>query len=95
MPDWQRFIREKLADAAISGIERENLIAELANHLEDLHAELLASGIAEPEASAQCRKQLIDIHQIAAAKRSTLSCPANAHPPRSSPPARARRRRRR
>jgi len=25
MPDWQRFIREKLADAAISGIERENL----------------------------------------------------------------------
>jgi len=72
MPDWQRFIREKLADAAISGIERENLIAELANHLEDLHAELLASGIAEPEASAQCRKQLIDIHQIAAAKRSQI-----------------------
>jgi len=72
MPDWQRFIREKLADAAISGIERENLIAELANHLEDLHAELLASGITEADASARCLEQLNDIQQVADAKRSQI-----------------------
>ena len=72
MHDWQRRIREKLADVAISRGERENLIAELGNHLEDLHAELLASGVAEPEASAQCLKQLSDVHQIAAAKRSRI-----------------------
>src|SRR5215831_11815239 len=69
MPDWQRLIREKLSDGARSGTPRESLIAELANHLEDLYAELLASGVTEPEASAQCLQQLIDVHQIAAAKQ--------------------------
>ncbi len=73
MPDWREAIREKLAGAAISHRQREDLIAELANHLEDLHAELLASGIAEPDASAQCIEQLNDIQQIAAAaKRSQV-----------------------
>ena len=57
----------------MSRSQRENLIAELANHLEDLHSELLASGIAEPDASAQCLKQLRDVQQIAAAaKRSQI-----------------------
>jgi hypothetical protein len=45
MLDWQKAVREKLAAATLSPRQRANLIAELANHLEDLHAELLASGV--------------------------------------------------
>lgn len=73
MHDWQDAIREKLAGIVLSRCQREDLIAELANHLEDLHAELLASGITEPEASAKCLEQLNDVPQIAAVvKRSEI-----------------------
>lgn len=54
MPDWQKAVREKLAAVTLSPRQRANLIAELANHLEDLHAELLASGASDPEASRAC-----------------------------------------
>jgi len=67
MPDWQEMVREKLAGAAVSRRRREELISELSNHLDDLHAELLASGVEEPEASAQCLEQIDDVQQIAAA----------------------------
>jgi hypothetical protein len=73
MPDWRRAIREKLAGAAISRRQREDLITELANHLEDLHSDLLASGVAEQDASEQCLEELNDVQQIAAAaKRSQI-----------------------
>jgi hypothetical protein len=67
MPDWQEMVREKLAGAAVSRRRREELISELSNHLDDLHAELLGSGVEEPEASAQCLEQIEDVQQIAAA----------------------------
>ena len=67
MPDWQEMVREKLAGAAVSRRRREELISELSNHLDDLHAELLGSGVEEPEASAQCLEQIDDVQQIAAA----------------------------
>jgi hypothetical protein len=73
MHDWRRLIRGKLVGAAMSRRQRENLIAELANHLEDLHAELLASGMGAGEASAQCLEQLNDVHQIATARRSQIT----------------------
>jgi hypothetical protein len=69
MPDWQEIIRRKLIGLPLSRRERENLTSELATHLDDLYAELLASGIAEPEASAICLEQLHDLQQIAAAAR--------------------------
>jgi len=65
MHDWQKVIRERLAGTAMSRRGREHLVAELSNHLEDLHAELLVSGVAEPEASAKCLQQLNDVQQIA------------------------------
>lgn len=69
MHDWQKAIREKLAGSTMPRNQRADLIAELSNHLEDLHAELLASGVAELEASALCLEQLNDIEQIASAAR--------------------------
>ena len=57
----------------MSQSRRENLIAELAYHLEDLHAELLRSGVTDPEAAGRCLDQLNDVQQIAAAlKRSQI-----------------------
>lgn len=73
MHDWRRIVRKKLAGTALSRRQRENLTTELADHLDDLHAELLASGIAESDASAQCLEQVNDMQQIAAAaKRSEI-----------------------
>jgi hypothetical protein len=73
MHDWEETIRRKLMGLPLSRSRRENLTLELANHLEDLYAELVASGIPEPEASAQCLEQLNDVPQIAAAaKRSEI-----------------------
>lgn len=69
MHDWHEIIRRKLIRVPLSRSRRENLTTELANHLEDLYAELLASGIVEPEASAQCLEQLDDVQQIAAAAK--------------------------
>lgn len=53
----------------MSCTRREELISELSSHLDDLYAELLTSGVAEPEASALCLEQLNDIQQIASAAR--------------------------
>ncbi|HKR85691.1 MAG TPA: hypothetical protein VJS37_16150 [Terriglobales bacterium] len=73
MLDWQKAIREKLARVTLSPRQRANLIAELANHLEDLHAELLTSGVSAPDASRACLEQLSDLQQIAsAAKQSQI-----------------------
>jgi len=67
MPDWQEMVREKVAGAAVSRRRREELISELSSQLDDRHAELLGSGVEEPEASAQCLEQIEDVQQIAAA----------------------------
>ena len=48
MHDWEETIRRKLMGLPLSRSRRENLTLELANHLEDLYAELVASGIPEP-----------------------------------------------
>ena len=73
MPDWRAIISEKLAGVVVSRRLCESLIAELANHLEDLHSELLASGVTDAEATTRCLEQLKDVQQIAdAAKRSRI-----------------------
>lgn len=71
MHDWQEIIRGKLIGVPLSRSQRESLTSELATHLDDLYAELLASGVTEPEASAQCLEQLNDVQQIAAAAKQT------------------------
>lgn len=67
MHDWQEVVRRKLASAALSRRRREDLSAELANHLEDTYGELLACGVSEPEALAKCLEESDDVPKIAAA----------------------------
>lgn len=69
MADWQEIIRGRLNRVALPRSRREGLIRELASHLEDFHAELLASGVTEAEATARCIEQLDNIQQVALAAR--------------------------
>ncbi len=69
MHNWQEVVRRNLANCALSRRQRQHLVAELATHLEDLYLELLASGVAEPEAFARCMDELNDVQLIAAAVR--------------------------
>jgi hypothetical protein len=50
MPDWRAYVREHLGSLRRSPAEEEEAVAELAAHLEDFHAALLASGTPEAEA---------------------------------------------
>jgi hypothetical protein len=69
MHDWRKIIRERLNRVTMTRQRREALVTELANHLEDFHAELIASGVTKAEATAKCLEQLNDIQQVALAAR--------------------------
>jgi predicted permease len=56
MPDWSREIRERLAGLAVDPAREASVVEEIAQHLEDRCAELIAGG-ASPEAA---RKSALD-----------------------------------
>jgi hypothetical protein len=49
MPDWQKIVSERLADLQLEGSDREDVVAELAGHLEETYEALFKSGLAEAE----------------------------------------------
>src|SRR5208282_6446724 len=53
MPDWSALVRERLGAAATSSVQDEEVIAELAAHLEDLYEELRGKGMCESDAIGQ------------------------------------------
>ena len=53
MPDWRAYVRDHLGPFGSARAEQEQLIAELAAHLEDFYADLLAKGIPESDAFAR------------------------------------------
>ncbi len=50
MPDWQSLARRRLTPLALDSARENEIIAELAGHLEDLYADLVRQGIPEEEA---------------------------------------------
>jgi hypothetical protein len=50
MPDWQRLARRKLTPLALDSAREDEIVAELAGHLEDLCADLVRQGTPEEEA---------------------------------------------
>ena len=50
MPDWQRLARQRLTPLALESVREDEIVAELAGHLEDLYADLVRQGIPEEEA---------------------------------------------
>jgi hypothetical protein len=51
MPDWRRLISERMVVLALSGQVRDEVVAELATHLEELYQACRARGANE---SAPC-----------------------------------------
>jgi len=58
MPDWNAIVRDRLFPLDLSAKEREEVVAELAAHFEDLHEEQMRKGLSEPEASEKVMGEL-------------------------------------
>ena len=67
MPDWKRIVRERLAELHMEGGSEAEIFDELAQHLEDRYAELLASGISAEQAQQAAMEPLRDGASVAAA----------------------------
>jgi hypothetical protein len=50
MADWQRLARQRLTPLALDSAREDEIVAELAGHLEDLYADLVRQGTPEEEA---------------------------------------------
>src|SRR5438132_7721236 len=51
MPEWKQEIQKRLAELKLEPTREAEIIEELAQHLDDRYAELLAGGATEDEAS--------------------------------------------
>ena len=58
-PDWKTEIRRRLAKLRLEPTREAAIIEELAQHLDDCYAELLASGLTEAEAQRRTQAELI------------------------------------
>lgn len=60
MPDWNALVREQLAGLVLEQVERGEVIAELAAHLEETFEELRRQGLAEEAAVRRTMLQVKD-----------------------------------
>jgi hypothetical protein len=58
MPDWKAEIRGRLQSLQLSPTREAAVVEELAQHLDDYYAELLAAGVTEAEAYRQTLTEL-------------------------------------
>jgi len=65
MHDWKRIVRGNLGSLLLSDREGKEIVAELAEHLEELYEDLRADGFPEPEAFEQCLSQLSEVRLAA------------------------------
>lgn len=73
MRDWQTLVRENLLDLRLDPARQQEIVAELAGHLEDLYQEFLAQGLCNSEALRRSVEEVTDwpdlARQIQRAKR--------------------------
>lgn len=60
MPDWERFVRHRLALNELKRERRERIVRELAEQLEDCYQDALSRGLAAERAEALARGQVRD-----------------------------------
>ncbi len=58
MPDWKSEIRPRLAGLNLEAAQELEIIEEISEHLDDHYRDLLATGVAEEEASRLVREEL-------------------------------------
>ncbi|HSB09710.1 MAG TPA: ABC transporter permease [Blastocatellia bacterium] len=60
MPEWKQEIRQRLASLKLEPTREAEIVEELAQHLDDCYAELLAGGMSQAEAERRTRADLSD-----------------------------------
>jgi putative ABC transport system permease protein len=75
MPDWKAEVRKRLSGLQLTPARENDIVEELAQHLDESYAELLASGVSEADAYRQLRAELYDggllMHGLQRVERST------------------------
>jgi hypothetical protein len=64
-PDWSAFVREHLRPLGLPAQDQQEVVAELAAHLEDLYEEQLKNGQTESEAHQKARDEVVQWHPLA------------------------------
>jgi hypothetical protein len=64
MPDWRKLVGEHLAMLAFDPEERDEVIEELAAHLEETFADLHQRGFTEEDATSRCLEEVRDWHSL-------------------------------
>jgi hypothetical protein len=60
MPDWEKLVRERLSDMRLELQDENDVIAELADHLEETFESLCRGGMSEHEATRRALAQVAD-----------------------------------
>jgi len=60
MPDWNKVVRERLSDMRLELQDENDVIAELADHLEETFESLHRGGMSEHEATRRALAQVAD-----------------------------------
>src|SRR5690242_21962244 len=60
MPDWRQEIRRRLAGLRLEPSREDEIVEELAQHLDDCHAEQLSAGATD---EAACRAALAELNE--------------------------------
>jgi hypothetical protein len=75
MPDWKAEVRKRLSSLQLAPARENAIVEELAQHLDEHYAELLASGVSEADVYRQLRAELHDggllTHGLQRVERST------------------------
>lgn len=64
MPDWRKLVSERLHGLALDAAKREEVLAELASHLEEICEGLLRMGMREDEAVRRTLSQVENWHDL-------------------------------
>ena len=64
MPDWKKEIRHRLANAGIEPAREEEIVEELAQHLDDVYHRALAKGLSDQESKQMALRELADAESL-------------------------------
>ena len=65
MPDWNAIVRDRPLRLDLPAKEQQEVVSELASHLEDLYEEQMRKGISEPEARENVTGEIVRWRKLA------------------------------
>ena len=77
MPDWRELVRERMDSSRLHAADREEVIAELAAHLEEAYEVLRAQGLVEEEAVRRALQEAGEWEVLAGNIRQSKEQPMN------------------